>query len=118
MAKLKTRHFSAAAIGGGGTALNADLVVVTARTLVVSYQLFGTVTTADLTGGVRCYQDDTNLFNVGIPVVRQQVAIAVGADVLRIDQYDVSCFDKVQIRITNNNVGALTATVVSYLDTI
>jgi hypothetical protein len=99
-----------------GVAINAaanndtDLLTQGASTLVVEVDMTGGAS-GDLTVQVLPFQADAaTLMGVAIaPVTATGPTLAAG-HVYYTAQFDVTAYDKVRVRLTNNNVGAQTIT--------
>lgn len=90
----------------------ADLNVRGVKRLTVVWTLLATVTTADLTlNDALPYDANGTVLTVGLPAIASTAAASDGTNVVAIKTYDVSGFDKVQLRGKNNNAGAKTLTI-------
>jgi hypothetical protein len=115
---------NAISVAGGGGVINQDLTANGYNRLILLARMTGAAT-GDLTVAVRPYEDDAvtdTLSNVQGTLFDQAlatdstVAAALSGGVVRLQQtYTVRGINAVQVRVTNANAGAQTATVVYFL---
>lgn len=85
--------------------------------LTVVWQLLATTTAADLaSAALNLYRaDGATVIPGGYPTVRTLAAVSDGTNVVQENTYDVRGLARVRLIATNNNVGAKTLIVTTYL---
>lgn len=107
---MKGRTHDNVAVAAGASN-NQDLLVTELDRITFFPVLFATVVGADLTFGVRAYDDKDVLFDLPLGA-EDSVAIASdGANVRGAFRHELAGVDRVQVRVTNNNVASKNATV-------
>jgi hypothetical protein len=109
---------SSAAIGAGGTQA-VDFDTRRQSVLTVVWVLSGSSTPADLTPAVFPYAPNgTTVLGVDVPAEALTAPVVDSAlgGVLAARRYDVSGIEKVRIRTTNNNAGALSYSLFAYAE--
>ena len=105
MAVVQAFNASVAAAGTG----TVDLDVRKIRELTVAWKLLATTTTTDLTlNDAVPYDANGTVLTVALPPLASTAAASDGTNVVAIKQFDVSGFEKVQLRGKNNNIAAKT----------
>ena len=112
-----TEQFNASVAAAGSAAVNVNTKGWSK--LTVWWQLQSTTTTTDLaSAAVRpARADGTTYSNQGLPTVRSVAAASDGTNVNQTNVYDVAGFDTVRISAQNNNAGAKTYVITTYLAT-
>lgn len=112
-----SEQFNASVAAAGSAAVNVSTKGY--AKLTVWWQLQGTTTTTDLANAaVRSARaDGTTYSNQGLPSVRSVAAASDGSNVNQTTQYDVAGIETVRISASNNNAGAKTMVITTYLST-
>ena len=105
-----------ASVGPAGSA-TVDVDTTGFEQLTVIWRLLASGTTTDLSGpAVKAYSaDQTTLIQLALQQIRGFAPSVGGSDIISIGQYDCRGIGKVQLSVSNANVGAKTIVIDYYL---
>ncbi len=112
--KLLTRGVQAGTSIGTGVNNDTDVLCQGDSTLTIEVDMTGAAT-GDLTVQVLPFESDAvTVMGVALPPVNAAGPTFGSGRVTYLAQFDITAFDKVRIRITNNNAGTQTITRASW----